>query len=403
MLAIKPEETPRFGLAKPTVAWFPMVSAALASVRGSGFPDDLTMRKALKTAAQRLCLPLPTKVYCFLVIGMVATSLAAVATANWLINPFGQYSPNWLAPIVQDSRTEKVDLFERLAEPPQGLVLGSSRSMKLEPGYLQERTSIPFFNFAVNHGRPEDFLAIVRMYRDRFGCSPMTVIIGVDIASLNDIIPNDARLSSEPRLHAFADDTSSWSDQFEQWTQLFSYQQLSASLQSIGRTLRPSQKTDPVQTFDADGLIQYRERQTQMAAGVYDFESALQFNEREFLSVFSRFATVSKRRLSYLYETVRLCQANGGQVYLFATVQHPRLREVLVSKTRCLEVEEEAIAELAEIAKDLGANFIDFGTVDTFAGDPANFIDGIHPMESNTRLMIDRLLPRFKESSYALQ
>lgn len=343
------------------------------------------------------------KRFCACSAGLVVASLVCVATLNWTVNPYGQYSSNCFEPIVQDSRCEKVELFERLEAAPQGLILGSSRALKFEPEYLQTRTSQTFFNFAVNHGRPEDFLATVRYYRDRFGFCPKTVLIGVDVASLNDVIPNDARLSAEPRLFAFAQDTSSWCDEFDRFSQLFSYQQLTASVRSIRNCVRPIQRNEVEQCFSADGVIQYLERQSQIDAGTYDFESALDFNQREFLSVFGQLSEPSQRRLRYLRETVQLCKSNGSQVYLFATVSHPRLRERLAAKTKFLQVEERAIKEMERIATELDATFVDFGSVEAFDGDPDCFVDGIHPLEPNTRRMIDRLMPRTSEASFAIQ
>ncbi len=361
------------------------------------------MPTLLQTFLEKLRNPISPKHFCLSFASLVCVSLLFVSTLNWIVNPYGQYSSNCLQPIVQDSRSEKVELFERLETAPQGLILGSSRALKFEPEYLQARTSQTFFNFAVNHGRPEDFLAIVRYYHHRFGCFPKTLLIGVDIASLNDVVPNDARLCSEPRLYCFASETSSWSDNFERFSQLFSYQQLISSIKSLRLCVHPTQQNEREQKFRPDGVIEYIKRQSEMASGTYDFESALDFNEREFLALFHEFRVPSQRRLGYLHETLRLCQANDCQVYLFTTVSHPRLRERLTTKTKFLELEERSLNAMKELARNFDAKFIDFGSVETFAGDPACFVDGIHPLEPNTRRMIDRLLPRTSEASYAVQ
>ena len=361
------------------------------------------MQTLIQTAIEKLRNPMNPKHFCLCVTSFVCISLLSVSTINWVVNPYGQYSPNCLQPIVQDSRSEKVELIERLVTAPQGLILGSSRALKFEPEYLQTKTSQTFFNFAVNHGRPEDFLAIIRYYRNRYGCFPKTLLIGVDIASLNDVVPNDARLCAEPRLYSFARDTSSWNDGFERFSQLFSYQQLASSIKSIGNCIRPTHRTEIEQKFRPDGVIEYIKRQSEMQAGTYDFESALAFNEKEFIAVFQQFREPSQRRLGYLQETLRLCEANDCQVYLFATVSHPRLRERLASHTKFLELEEKALNAITEMAMNFNVKFIDFGTVEKFAGDPDCFVDGIHPLEPNTRRMIDRLLHRANEASYAVQ
>ncbi len=379
------------------------MSVSTESVHSEAQSDNRVFAKLWIVCERTVFQPMSPERFCSCVVGIVCGTLFAIGLFNWLVNPYGQYSTQWFEPIVQDSRSEKMELFDRLDSPPEGLILGSSRTMKFEPSYLRKHTSMSFFNFGVNHGRPEDFLAIVRMYRDRFGEFPKLVLIGVDLASLDDVVPNDARLSSEPRMLAYARDTQSWSDEFDRYSQLLSYQQLTASIRSVWRKRSP-QNEDPIATqFTADGVIRYVEREKQIENGSYDFNKSLDYNEKEFLSLFGRLNEVSAKRLGYLHETVRLCTENNCRVYLFSTVHHPRLRESLVSKTKFQKVEADALKSLAEIAQELDASFVDFGAIDRFSGDERAFVDGIHPTESNTRRMIDRLISVPQEGSYAIQ
>ena len=361
------------------------------------------MKSFVTNLIENLQAPMEPKRFSLFVTYFVVACLAIVGSFNWLVNPYGQYSSDLLAPIVQDSRQEKVDLFEKLEVVPDGLVLGSSRALKFEPAYLQARTSQTFFNFAVNHGRPEDFLAIVRYYDHRFKRLPKTLVVGIDLSSLNDEVPNDARLCVEPRLFEFARDTCSWSEEFDRFSQLFSYQQLNSSIKSIKNCLFKKKQAELEQRFLADGVIQYITREKQISEGKYDFDAALDFSQREFIAVFSKLNAPSTRRLGYLREALRLCKANDCKVYLFATVAHPKLRETLAAKTKFVELEKKSILALESMARELEVNFVDFGAVEKFAGDPNCFVDGIHPLEPNTRRMIDRLFNRPSEASYAVQ
>ncbi|MCA9259798.1 MAG: hypothetical protein KDA61_11390 [Planctomycetales bacterium] len=62
----------------------------------------------------------------------LAMLLGAVAFLNWQVDPFAQYGTGRFAPVVRTSRGEKLELLAAQTAP-QGLVLGSSRVMKLEP------------------------------------------------------------------------------------------------------------------------------------------------------------------------------------------------------------------------------------------------------------------------------
>jgi hypothetical protein len=352
--------------------------------------------------------PISPRNFCAVAAGLFTTGMILVGIVNWSINPYGQYSPRWITPIVQDSRSEKVRLFEQLVDQPHGLILGSSRALKFEPGYLEGRTRMSFFNFAVNHGRPEDFLAIVRLYEQTYGSYPKAILLGVDVASLNDTVPSDARLSSEPKLFRHIRSEIPWHEEFDRFSQLFSMQQLNASAKSLMHfaksTGRASSTRSPdIERFDEDGLIQYLKRQEEMAEGRYDFESALDYNRKEFLAIFSSMSSLSTKRISYLDKLLRDCHARDCKVSMFVTTNHPELRRVLADRTRFETLEQQARSVLSSLAQKWSAKFEDFGRVESFDGDATAFVDGIHPLEPNTRKMIDCLYPATMETRYAVQ
>lgn len=350
--------------------------------------------------------PLQPKSFAITVIFISMLCLVCVAALNWLVNPYRQYSSHLIEPLVRDSRSEKVALFEQQLSKAEGLILGSSRTMKLEPSYLQARTNLSFFNFGVNHGRPEDFLAIVQLYNVSTGHFPKSVLIGVDVAALNDNVPSDARLIAEPKLYSFVRNKLPWTEEFDRLSQLFSYQQFTSSIKSLRNNLiaNASQAaSNPIEVFAPDGVIQYLQRQAERLDGKYDFEKAMQCNNKEFLSVFGGMSKLSHRRLSYLHDVVSLCEQQGCQVTMFLTVHHPTLRNTLSQKTDFERLEQDAKAALQKITDECHARFVDLSTLDTFGGDPNEFVDGIHPLEPNTRLMIDRLFPKSTVSQYAVQ
>jgi hypothetical protein len=104
-----------------------------------------------------------------------------------------------------------------------------------------------------------------------------------------------------------------------------------------------------------------------------------------------------------LQEVVAQCEQQGCQVTLFLTVHHPTLRKTLSRKTEFERFELDARIALQRIADECQARFVDLSSLDTFGGDPNEFVDGIHPLEPNTRLMIDRLFPKSPEAQYAIQ
>ncbi len=350
--------------------------------------------------------PLQPKPFAIAVVSIALLCLLCVAALNWLVNPYRQYSSHLLAPLIRDSRSEKVALFELQHSTTEGLILGSSRTMKFEPSYLHARTNLRYFNFGVNHGRPEDFLAIVQFYKNSTGHFPKSVLIGVDVASLNDVVPNDARLVAEPKLYSCVRNKIPWAEEYDRLSQLFSYQQFVSSIKSLRNCFVANASEavkKPMEIYDPDGVIQYLKRQAERKEGKYDFEKAIQHDQKELMSVFGNMTKLSQRRLGYLKEVVSQCEQQGCQVTLFLTAHHPTLRSTLSRKTDFEHFERDAKITLQRIADECQARFVDLSTLDTFDGDPNEFVDGIHPLEPNTRLMIDRLFPKSPEAQYAIQ
>ncbi len=69
------------------------------------------MQTLIQSVIEKLRNPMSPKHFCWCVASFVCVSLFCVSTLNWIVNPYGQYSSNCLQPIVQDSRSEKVELM----------------------------------------------------------------------------------------------------------------------------------------------------------------------------------------------------------------------------------------------------------------------------------------------------
>lgn len=341
--------------------------------------------------------------YCLLTLALTVFGLGGVACINWLIDPFGQYGTGVVPVIVQASRTQKLDLMEKLEKAPTGLVLGSSRVQKIEPRYLEEKTGQPFFNAGVNHGRPTDYLATVRWYHEHWNTFPKIVVIGVDAAALHAVVPLDGRITTEQRLAETVPEAITWKDSFSRYTELVGFKQLRSSISSTKNALRRKIDDDPAETTQPDGLLVYRHRESELRDGTYDFKSALRFNEKEFTQLYRTYHEISGTEAMRLVETVRLLRKHRTQVYLFVTPFHPALVEALSHDKNFEKRESETRQLLSLLARHEGAFVADLSELFQFDGDPTQFVDGIHPLEPNTRLMMDRLLESQGASQYALQ
>jgi hypothetical protein len=343
------------------------------------------------------------RIFSLLTLLWSVLGLSAIAMLNWLVDPFAQYQTGILPPLIQDSRKEKLALLEASAELPEGLILGSSRVMKIEPHYLTAKTGLRFFNAGVNHGRPADYLAWIRWYQQRWQRYPKLVVLGVDTAALHRLVPVDGRITAEPALADEVPELVTWKDRWERATELLGFKQTRASLQSIATGLRRQGRASPAEYFAADGRIVYREREAKIQEGTYDFAAALRYNEGEFQQLYRDFDDLSLVEVVTLIKTVENLIQHGTEVYLFNTPFHPELQRSLEPLPYFAQRQQEAKRLLELLADRYGVSIADFSDIESFEGDESDFVDGIHPLESNTRRMMDQLLANPGAKRYALQ
>src|SRR5262249_16992690 len=112
----------------------------------------------------------------------------------------GRFFPH----VLVNGRAQKMFLFKEYMQkqPVGGLLLGSSRSMKLDPKEWQAALGVPFFNFGVEYARAEDYLAIYHWVR-RQGVTPRYVVIGLDVDALdNNDLPDERLQTNEELKHS---------------------------------------------------------------------------------------------------------------------------------------------------------------------------------------------------------
>ena len=345
------------------------------------------------------------RAFAFTFLALATSAFFVVGLLNFVVNPYAQYSTQVVQPLVQTSRNAKLELLNSFESAPDGLLVGSSRVLKYEPAYLEQYVGHNFFNAGVNYGKPEDFLAFVRYFENRFKRLPKTIVIGLDVHGFNGQLKTDARLLNNHPLASQIPEAIPFSDRFQSFKELLSWQQTMASLRSIKHSLKGVENTkSPEESFQSDGLIVYHTREEQIDSGTYDFTSALEYNKREYKQLFRGYDSISASRVELLAAAIKLCKKNGSRVITLLTPMHPALAKYLNESTTYSERRLELHQTLAALAIELDFEFSDLSDIRSFRGDPSHFVDGIHPLEPNTRLIIDRLLDgKPRETQYVVQ
>ncbi|MEZ6117521.1 MAG: SGNH/GDSL hydrolase family protein [Pirellulaceae bacterium] len=347
---------------------------------------------------------MPAKRFCTLFFSITAAAFVGIAMLNFLVDPYAQYSPEMLRPLVQTSRAEKVALFRKLPAPPEGLILGSSRVLKFEPDYLHEKTGLRFFNAGVNYAKSEDHLALVRYFENEHHVRPRMIVLGLDLSSFSDGNPIDARLLSDPCLSPQLKDVVPLEQRVHRWKELLSWQQTKNSIKSIKLAVTQSYPQQDAESFRPDGLLVYHEREAQLSQGTYDFDAALAYNQNEYQQLYRGFDRLSLLRCRRFERLAEHCRQQQIALYVFLTPMHPELLEYIRDCSTFDQRRTQMVRYLEIAAERYGYSFVDFSDIRSFQGSPELFVDGIHPLEPNTRRMIDILVQTGpKKHQYAVQ
>ncbi len=340
--------------------------------------------------------------FCWTVVAGSGIAWLIVAALNFIVNPYGQYPPRFFPAQVQASRAKKLQLLQQTEPEPEGLILGSSRVMKLEPDYLEQQTGYRFFNAGVNYGTPEDWLALVRYYPQAVGHAPRIILLGLDVSAFSERLPVDARLLTLPPLAGQIPEAIRLRDRGRRWQQLLSWQQTRASLQSLYHWGMQKALPEPVESYRPDGLLIYHLREQQIREGRYDFAAALADNRREYQQLYAGFDRLSPLRCRLLESLAETCHQQGVRLITFVTPMHPDLSRALDANTDHRERARELVIFTQRLAERYDFEFHDLSRIEVFGGNPQAFVDGIHPLEINTRKMINQMLSHRSEGSDAL-
>jgi len=139
------------------------------------------------------------KLFFLLAICLALLLLCCTMAVNYLVNPYSQYQHSYLNlpyKSVRNTRTEKVALLQPYTKIDQ-LILGSSRSMLMDPKIISSYLQPITFNASVNSALPEDMLGFLLLLEQQ-NRLPSHLIIGFDFFILNEDIPTDQRFLNSP-------------------------------------------------------------------------------------------------------------------------------------------------------------------------------------------------------------
>jgi hypothetical protein len=277
------------------------------------------------------------------------------------------------------------------------VLLGSSRVKTLRPGCITALTSRPAFNFGVNAGMAEDFLAIFRFIRAQSGFRVREIVLGAEPEAFVGEVGTDRALSESRALAPFASFTSlgtGWS-----WADLLGAQAVDAAFRSVEHfALDPDAL--PQEVLAPDGFQTHPRWDAELRLGVFPQQTRVAISSRDVRSRYVGQVQLSSSRLRELDRLLREANEAGVRVTVFVPPVHPvLLHETMGTALPSLTTQLVGILRAAE-QKGL-ARYAETRSLADFAGDPALYYDAIHMTAGNA----DRLLATLyrKPTGCALQ
>jgi hypothetical protein len=339
-----------------------------------------------------------------------AAALAAVyaGIARW-VDPRGEFGTG-LFPIVEsDARTEKMRLFRAYATEgaPMGLILGSSRAMKVRPQTLEQATGQRFFNFAVDNARAEDYLAIYRWVRQQ-GVKPTALVVGLDVEALHDDDRAEASLLHDRALMATLGGEGPAERGLlapfrglaairvaKQYKSTFTIEYLTDIATALRLVLLPRSRPLPLMEFEPDGYLRYRRWELERAAGRFRFDRDLERCLTRSAGRFEAMSGLSGRRRGYLLELADQARAEGVRVVVWITTLHPLTTRYLEARTGYAGLLEATRGFLRSLANE-GVLSFDFSRPEAYEGTQDGFYDCLHIDETNADRVMAALGPELR-------
>lgn len=76
-----------------------------------------------------------------ILLGLVVL-VGGATSLNAVVDPYGLLGTHVFPTAVEEDRRAKLDLIDRLASPPELVVLGNSRARQADPAFLEELTGL---------------------------------------------------------------------------------------------------------------------------------------------------------------------------------------------------------------------------------------------------------------------
>ena len=317
----------------------------------------------------------------------LACALAALVR---ITDPLAVFGTGLLPPVVSADRDYKATLY-RGAEPrPRVVVLGSSRVKTLRPACIESLTGEPAFNFGVNAGVAEDYVAILRFIRAEPRFAVREILLGADPEAFTGE-PGAERALRTSRIlspHAPSSAIGAGPVPATALADLLAWENVAAAVRSLRRQYLPGSEL-PQEAIAPDGWQTHPKWDAELAARDFPQRKRVGESVAAVSMRYRRELRLSPSRLSLLERLLGEARESGVKVTAFIPPVHPDLERSLAAGSL-----PSLTAEMVDVLRNAERRgllrYVHTSGLPGYSTDPRLYYDAVHMMAGNG----DRLLAR---------
>lgn len=323
------------------------------------------------------------------ILGGALAIMAAVAAFGAFLDPYGGVGTGVFPTVVPRDATVKADLMLGLKQAPGIVVLGSSRSLKVDPRYLQEKTGRTAFNAGVRAGTPIEAYALWRLLDDRFPDADTRVLWMLDVEAFRSNYI-DAALLNDSRIAKY----------------FSAAEQIRARGHALWPLLSWNGADDAFKVAKAElaGTAPSADDQRDAAHHYFRLDGYKRLGEardghmvrNKYIGFYAGdgFPGLAATPAAYLEETLRLMNSKGVDPVIVITPLSPQV-QTLLRPLGWADRRRDVVQLLHRLQQRYRFQLADMSSVGTWGGNPQGFADGVHLKPANMRRLTDAVLSRF--------
>jgi hypothetical protein len=303
--------------------------------------------------------------------GLVALGVACLLGISIPIAAGGDSTPTYKLKSYYSrgvDRSFKADVYEEMPRVPRVLVFGGSRSLRMDPATIKNKTGLTAFNFGFHNGRPEDAWAVTDWVLDSHPDKPPTVIWCLQATTLADVPMNPGLIVDQRLSQAFP--------------QALIDAKMSWAMKQPKRNILSGRR------YGFDGMLWWNGYDARRQAGLTLQRSLDSYLDADMLAKAGNGKIPrNTRAMAYFVKTIRLLNKRHIRPLIVIMPYHPRALSAFLSvgwgvKQRWLR------NYLSKLSEHLDFKVLDCLRISTFGGTASGFYDGAHLTADNSRRLI---------------